>query len=150
MTQDNRWHLITNENREKLFHKISLIASTTYACFQIHCEPIRYINFLIIFRELGFKVDGSQIRDFHHLEYVINGDIVVGVSRQNVALIVEDDTFFDCCSALDACQFRCFAGAVGGAVVIIVDGTIVVICRRIRHNAETVAILPWQFPAFYI
>lgn len=125
---------------------------TTYAGFQINCEPIRYVNFLIMFLEFGVKVDASQIFDFQHFQYIVNGDILVGVSGQNVSFVVEDGIFLDRSSAFYARQFGFFTGAGGGgAVIIIVDVAAVVIGRcTVGHNAETVSVVPRQFPAFDI
>lgn len=170
MQQNNRPHLdpkrlsasVRSGDREmsndkmhgKSFHPLR---HTTYAGFQIHCEPIRYVNFLIIFRELGLEIDGAQIFDFHHLEDVVNGDIFVGVFGQNATLIVEDGVFFDRCSAFYARQFGFFAATIGGGtaviiivVVIVVDAVVVIRRNSVSHNAKTVSIVSGQFPAFDI
>lgn len=122
----------------------------THPCFQIDCKPIRNINFLILFGEFGVKVDTSQIFDFHNFEHIVNGDIVVGVSGQNMTLIVENSVFLYRCAAFYARQFCFFDTIRGGAIVVVDVANVVIRGRHIGHVVEISSIVSWQFPAFYI
>lgn len=124
----------------------------TYACFEIHCKPIRNIHFLVSLRELGLKVDGSQVLDFDHFEDIVNGHIVVRVFGQDITFVVDDGILFDSCTAFDARQLGLLgSGAAGAAVIIVTDDAIIIIrCNAVAHYAETVSIVSRQFPAFYI